>query len=91
MEQAIKLLAKDGFCGLIVPNAWLMVYSGQGLRKYILDNCQINKIINLAGYSFENVNVETVIVITEKKDIKLNHIDILLTQLSHIKPNCFLV
>jgi len=90
MEQAIKLLKINGFNGLIVPNAWLMVYSGQELRKYLLDNCKINQIINLSGYSFENVNVETIILIAKKEKVFSNEISILLSNntefiLSHQK------
>ncbi|MFA5454414.1 MAG: N-6 DNA methylase [Sulfurimonas sp.] len=90
MEQAIKLLSQNGFYGLIVPNAWLMVYSGQGLRKYILDNTQVNKIINLSGYSFENVSVETIILIANKSTIIADDISVLLSKgtefvLSHTK------
>ena len=90
MEQAIKLLSPNGFYGLIVPNAWLMVYSGQGLRKYILDNTQVNKIINLSGYSFENVSVETIILIANKSTVIADDISVLLSKgtefvLSHTK------
>jgi len=90
MEQAIKLLSQNGFYGLIVPNAWLMVYSGQGLRKYILDNTQINKIVNLSGYSFENVSVETIILIANKSTVIADDISVLLSKgtefvLSHTK------
>ena len=76
----MKLLKESANFGLIVPDAWLMVYSGQGLRKYILDNCKINQIINLEGYSFENVSVETVILLAKKEKIIKNEFDILLSR-----------
>ncbi|MHC1737155.1 MAG: N-6 DNA methylase [Ignavibacteriaceae bacterium] len=66
IEKTVKLLKQNGSYGLIVPNSWLMVYSGEGLRKYLLETSIINKIINLAGYSFEGVNVETIILIAQK-------------------------
>jgi hypothetical protein len=47
-----------------------MMYSGEGLRKYLLDTSKINQIINLEGYSFESANVETVILIAEKENKK---------------------
>ena len=79
IERAIKKLKQNGNYGLIIPNAWLMVYSGEGLRKYILENCSISKIINLKGYSFENVNVETVILVAKKtRDSINNELEILL-------------
>jgi len=66
IEKSLNLLRLNGINGLIIPNSWLMIYSGEGLRKYLLDNCKLNQIINLVGYSFEDANVETVILISEK-------------------------
>jgi type I restriction-modification system DNA methylase subunit len=79
VEKAVELIKNNAYYGLIVPNAWLMVYSGQGLRQYILDNCKLYQIINLSGYSFENVSVETIILIAEKEKIAINEFDILLS------------
>ncbi|MBU2420714.1 MAG: N-6 DNA methylase [Nanoarchaeota archaeon] len=67
IEKTISLLKDNGTYGLIVPNAWLMVYSGKGLRKCILDTCKLNQIINLEGFSFDDVSVETIIILAEKK------------------------
>ena len=61
MEKSFKLLKNKGYASMIVPNSWLMMYSGKGLREYILENIKLLEIVNLAGHSFENVNVETVI------------------------------
>jgi len=70
IEKFVHLLKYKGIYGLIIPNSWLMIYSGEGLRKFLLDNCKLNQIINLAGYSFESANVETVILLAEKEKIK---------------------
>lgn len=81
IEKTIKIIKDKANYGLIIPNAWLMVGSATGLRNFILQNCSINEIINLAGYSFEGVNVETIIVIatkTKEKSIK-KPIDVLLS------------
>ena len=80
MEKTIKLIKNNGFYGLIVPNAWLMIYSGEDLRKYILETSNINKIINLSGYSFENVNVETIILLAKKENIVKNEFQVLLSK-----------
>ncbi|MCT7493565.1 Eco57I restriction-modification methylase domain-containing protein [Aliarcobacter cryaerophilus] len=80
MEKSIKLIKNNGFYGLIVPNAWLMIYSGEDLRKYILETSNINKIINLSGYSFENVNVETIILLAKKENIVKNEFQVLLSK-----------
>ncbi len=80
IEKSINLIKRNGVYGLIVPNAWLMVYSGIGLRKYILNNCKINQIINLEGYSFEGVNVETIVILAEKERTNKNELDIFLSK-----------
>ena len=67
IEKFQKLLNKNGLCGVIVPNSWLMVYSGEDLRKYLYENVSLMKIANLSGKSFSDANVETVILIDENK------------------------
>jgi len=66
IEKAIKLIKNNGFYGLIVPNSWLMISSTTNLRKHILETSSIKSIVNLEGYSFESVNVETIIIISKK-------------------------
>ncbi|MDQ7918411.1 N-6 DNA methylase [Mesonia sp. MT50] len=81
IERTVKLIKPNSKYGLIVPNAWLMVSSAKGLRSFILRNCNLNQIINLAGYSFEGVNVETIIIIATKLKLKLenNEVKVLLS------------
>ncbi|MCH7850776.1 MAG: N-6 DNA methylase [Nanoarchaeota archaeon] len=79
VEKSINILKTGGVWGLIVPNSWLMIYSGKGLRKYILDNCKLDKVINLEGYSFDNVNVETIIFIAQKEEVNRNKFNIYLS------------
>jgi len=90
IERSINLIKPNSNYGLIIPNAWLMVYSGEGLRKYILDNCKIHEIINLEGYSFEHVSVETIILLAKKEKVIKNEFEVLFSQgnefiLSHKK------
>jgi len=91
IEKSIKILKNKGVYGLIIPNAWLMVYSGEGLRKYLLESSNLYQIINLEGYSFESANVETVILLAENQTISApNSLEIYLNNgtefyLSHIK------
>lgn len=70
-EKSIKILRENGKLGLILPNSWLMVQSGENLREFLLSNTELNSIVNLIGYSFQQVNVETIILILSKR-IKLN-------------------
>ena len=90
IEKTVCILKEKGIYGLIIPNSWLMMYSGEGLRKFLLDNNKLNQIINLAGYSFESANVETVILLAEKEKTIDNTVEILLNNgtefyLSHSK------
>ena len=79
IEKFINLLKRQGKYGLIVPNSWLMISSAINLRKYLLENSSISKLINLLGYSFEGVNVETIIIIGIKEKSSRNHkIDVFL-------------
>lgn len=68
MEQTINIIKNRANYGLIIPNAWLMVSSARGLRNLILEECSVDEIINLAGYSFEGVNVETIIILATKTE-----------------------
>lgn len=91
IEKSVHLIKDNGIYGLIIPNSWLMMYSGEGLRKFLLETNKINQIINLAGFSFETANVETVILLAEKESSKKeNTVQILLNNgnefyLSHTK------
>ncbi|MDA3906730.1 MAG: N-6 DNA methylase [Bacteroidales bacterium] len=80
IEKSIDLLKIKGTYGLIVPNAWLMVYSGIGLREYILKTCKLNQIINLEGYSFDGVSVETIILLANKENVNENIFDVYLSK-----------
>ena len=78
MEKAFLLTIKNGLCGLIIPNSWLMVYSGEDLRRFMMANCTLNQIVSLFGRSFEDANVETVIMIAEHKQCDANNETIIL-------------
>jgi len=80
IEKSVDLMKTNGYFGLIVPNAWLMVNSASKLRKYLLQTCAIDEIINLSGHSFETANVETIIILSEKKQTSNNQIKIFQNQ-----------
>lgn len=81
IERTINIIKDCSNYGLIIPNAWLMIDSAKGLRSYILEKCELNQIINLSGYSFEGVNVETIIIIASKLNLikKSNEVSVLLS------------
>jgi len=74
MEKSMLLAKKNGLVGLIVPNSWLMTYSGEALRKFLIEKTSVDIIVNLYGKSFEDANVETVISIIKNIEAKDDHI-----------------
>lgn len=74
MELSVRLCKKNGLIGLIIPNSWLMTYSGESLRRFLVDNVTVDKIVNLYGKSFDDANVETVISIFQYKKSDNNHL-----------------
>lgn len=77
IEKTISILKNKGQFSLIVPNSLLMVSSAQSLRKHLLNETSLSEVINLMGYTFEGVNVETIIFSGNKtKPIEENYINI---------------
>ena len=66
IEKAIKLLKNGGSLGFIIPDAWLKVESAKKLRKFMLENTFIRKIIHIQGETFVDAAVESSIFILEK-------------------------
>lgn len=89
VEKTIAILKQEGVYGLIVPNAWLMVYSAQELRRYILGTCKILQILNLEGYSFANVNVETIILLAQKEKVASSKLQIYMNDGKEFIPSHF--
>lgn len=77
IERALQLLKdKKGHLNFIIPNSFLMISSAEKLRKILIDGCTISSITNLIGYSFELVNVETIILNLMNKSSNNNQIRI---------------
>jgi type I restriction-modification system DNA methylase subunit len=64
--QGIRLLSKKGMFGFILLNNLLRATVYDIVRKYVLDNCCIDEIVDLKTGVFENVTAATVILILEK-------------------------
>lgn len=76
IEKGIKSLKKNGILSFIVPNSILKVTSMSKSRKFILEQGALLNILQIFGYSFENVSVETVVLLfkkapTENKRVKV--------------------
>ncbi len=66
-ERAISVLRNGCYFGFITPNTYLMNIYISNLRKYILDNCKILKIIIIPEEVFPDASVDTAITILQKE------------------------
>ena len=67
IQLVIYSLKKDGIACIILPDGELMTSIGSNnIRKYILDNCQLLKIISINGGAFTNTGVKTKALIIKK-------------------------
>ena len=67
VEKSVQILNENGRLNLIIPNSITGVESAYKVRETLLKNHQIISIINLLGETFEGVNVESCILLVEKK------------------------
>jgi type I restriction-modification system DNA methylase subunit len=66
IQLVIYSLKKDGLACIILPDGELMTSNNMTIRKYILDNCQLLKVINIQGGTFTNTGVKTKALIIKK-------------------------
>lgn len=67
--QGLQLLNKNGILGYIIPNTILRTTIYEDIRKYLLDNVNISKIVDLKSGIFENVTASTIILqLSKMKD-----------------------
>lgn len=67
IELALKLLSKDGYLGLIVPDSFFADQNIK-LRRYLLENYQVKVVARLGEKIFKHINrATTVLVIRNKK------------------------
>ena len=65
-ERAIKSLAPNGRLGFITSNTYFSSASASKLRKFMLSNLSIEKILDIGGGVFTGANVDTAIFIAAK-------------------------
>jgi adenine-specific DNA-methyltransferase len=66
LEKGYHLLKDTGKFSFIIPNSWTGMESAYKLREHLLKNTNIVRILNLLGETFEDVSVETSIVVYNK-------------------------
>ncbi|MDH7517789.1 MAG: N-6 DNA methylase [Candidatus Thermoplasmatota archaeon] len=67
VERSLSLLKEGGYFGLIIPNSILYNESYSKIRELLLNTTSLRKIVRLPDNVFENVKVETIILIYQKK------------------------
>lgn len=77
IEKGIKLLKQSGVLSFIIPNSILKVTSMSKSRKFMLEQGELLNILQIFGYSFENVNVEAVVLVFQKHLTGNKHVKII--------------
>lgn len=73
-EKGLKLLNSNGIFIMIIHKNLLKVASYKYLRKYILDNYYLSKIIDLKSKAFPHITAETIII--QINSSKSNNLDV---------------
>ncbi|MEO6137003.1 MAG: TaqI-like C-terminal specificity domain-containing protein [Ginsengibacter sp.] len=68
IEQASKLLSRNGLLGLIIPDTLLNLEFTQPARELLLRNSNLQEIVGLPSNVFVGATVDTIILLTEKTD-----------------------
>jgi type I restriction enzyme S subunit len=69
IQNIIHLLADRGICALILPDGELMTKNDTNklVRKFIIDNCKIIKIVDVDNGVFKHTNIKTKVLILKKE------------------------
>lgn len=67
MEKGINLLKEGGMFSFIVPHSWTSLESFYEIRKYIMSNCRVVKLVQLPKKVFQDATVETTIFVLSKE------------------------
>ena len=74
LQHVIYMLEDNGICGIVLPDGnELTNNSFYNIRKYLIDNCKILKVINVSGGAFNSTNIKTKILIFKKQKEIDNH------------------
>jgi type I restriction enzyme S subunit len=66
IQLVIYSLKQNGIACIILPDGELMTSNNTIIRKYILDNCQLLKIVSINGGTFTNTGIKTKALILKK-------------------------
>ena len=76
IERAIQILKKGGMLSYITSNKWMRAAYGENLRKFLLENTTVDKIIDFDGLKvFDEATVDTSIISLYNKKNGNNNIE----------------
>lgn len=65
VKHSINLLKHGGIFSMVISDTWRTLVSHEPLRKFVLDNCEIQRLIKLSRYAFKthgrNIDAFTII------------------------------
>lgn len=68
IQRAVELLNQEGRLGYIIPHKFFLTQSGKALREYIVENCQVSRIIHFGSSQvFPERSTYTAILIIQKQ------------------------
>ena len=79
IEAAGKMINKNGVCGIVCQNAWMHLKSFDEIRRLMINNYRLEKILNLGSGSFQDLSGEksnVALIIFSANNKKNNIIDI---------------
>jgi type I restriction enzyme S subunit len=86
IQHVIYMLEDNGICGIVLPDGNELTNKPYyNIRKYLIDNCKILKVINVSGGAFNSTGVKTKILIFKKQKGIDNHKNI---EFLEINKNC---
>ncbi len=66
-EQGKKLLNSGGYLGFIIPSAWVASKYDNKLRRYLIEETNIENFVVAPKHTFKDANVETCILIVSNE------------------------
>ena len=86
IQHVIYMLKDNGICGIVLPDGNELTSKGYyNIRKFLIDNCKIIKVINVSGGTFGSTGVKTKVIIFKKQKGIDNHKNI---EFLEINKNC---
>ena len=66
VEQALRLIKRNGLFGYIIPDTYLNLGFTQSLRTFLLQNSKLREIVSLPSNVFTGTTVDTTLLFVEK-------------------------